>query len=187
MSATIVRLTLLATCCGLLISGVHALTREHIRQNRETFETRQLLDVAGDPEAVITKLDDDLYTIEKNGARTGYIFEANTNQGYNGKISLWIAVSAANEILGVRVKSHQETPGIGDKLETRVSDWIHSFDGKSLSNPAPDDWQVKKDGGKFDQFTGATITPRAVVDAVRRGLQHAGQRQPTWQQRGPSS
>jgi electron transport complex protein RnfG len=73
-------------------------------------------------------------------------------------------------VLGVRVTSHRETPGLGDKIETKKSDWIYSFEGRSLDNPEPEQWAVKKDGGEFDQFTGATITPRAVVNAVHDTL-----------------
>ncbi len=73
-------------------------------------------------------------------------------------------------IAGVRVVKHNETPGLGDAMETKRSDWIFAFDGKSLTQPEAKDWQVKRDGGVFDQFTGATITPRAVVKAVKQCL-----------------
>jgi electron transport complex protein RnfG len=71
----------------------------------------------------------------------------------------------------VRVLKHSETPGLGDKIEPAKDDGIHAFDGKSLGDPAADKWAVKKDGGVFDQFAGATITPRAVVRAVKGGLE----------------
>ena len=72
----------------------------------------------------------------------------------------------------MRVLSHNETPGLGDGIELQRGDWILSFDGKSLQDPLPAGWEVKRDGGEFDQFTGATITPRAVVRAVRRALDY---------------
>tara|TARA_R110002167_G_scaffold6594_3_gene30876 strand:+ start:2663 stop:3394 length:732 start_codon:yes stop_codon:yes gene_type:complete len=90
--------------------------------------------------------------------------------GYSGPIRLVMGVSSEGLILGVRVLSHSETPGLGDKIETAKDDWILSFNGLSLNNLADERWGVKKDGGDFDQFSGATITPRAVVKAVKKGL-----------------
>lgn len=90
--------------------------------------------------------------------------------GYSGSIELLLALNLTGEVEGIRVISHQETPGLGDKIELKKSDWILSFNNKSLINPAASDWAVKKDGGEFDQFTGATITPRAIVNAVKRSL-----------------
>lgn len=91
--------------------------------------------------------------------------------GYGGVINLIMGVNRKGEILGVRVISHAETPGLGDKIETRKSDWILGFNKRSLRKPDPAGWKVKKDGGRFDQFSGATITPRAVIKAVKQGLQ----------------
>lgn len=90
--------------------------------------------------------------------------------GYSGKIELLAALNLNGQVQGVRVVSHQETPGLGDKIELKKSSWITSFNGKSLANPPAAAWAVKKDGGEFDQFTGATITPRALVNAVKRSL-----------------
>jgi len=85
--------------------------------------------------------------------------------GYNGRINLIVGIHADGRVAGVRVLGHQETPGLGDKIELKKSDWILSFDGTRKADK-PNAWGVKKDGGQFDQFTGATITPRAVVKAV---------------------
>jgi electron transport complex protein RnfG len=90
--------------------------------------------------------------------------------GYSGSIRLLVAIAVDGRILGVRVLSHHETPGLGDAIDERKSDWILSFDGRSLGNPVPGRWAVRKDGGDFDQFTGATVTPRAVVHAVMNAL-----------------
>jgi len=92
--------------------------------------------------------------------------------GYNGDIRLLAGIDVHGTVLGVRVIAHKETPGLGDPIEIERSDWILSFAQKSLNNPQPDGWNVKRDGGQFDQFTGATITPRAVVRATRRALQY---------------
>ena len=90
--------------------------------------------------------------------------------GYAGNIVCVMGVSREGRILGVRVISHKETPGLGDKIEPAKGDWIHSFEGKWLGEPVAEKWAVKKDGGVFDQFAGATITPRGVVNAVKGGL-----------------
>ncbi|MAZ69173.1 electron transport complex subunit RsxG [Porticoccus sp.] len=92
--------------------------------------------------------------------------------GYSGDIQMIIGINMDGTVAGVRVISHRETPGLGDKVDLNKSNWILGFNGKSLRNPPPDKWKVKKDGGNFDQFTGATITPRAVVNQVRKSLQY---------------
>jgi len=91
-------------------------------------------------------------------------------QGYGGEIDILLGIDAAGRILGARVLSHAETPGLGDKIDIARDDWILDFNGHSSSDPAPPGWAVKKDGGIFDQFSGATITPRGVVAAVKGGL-----------------
>lgn len=92
-------------------------------------------------------------------------------RGYAGEITILMAVDARGTLLGVRVVKHAETPGLGDKIEPAKSDWMLRFAGRSLDDPRPSGWAVKKDGGVFDQFAGATITPRAVVKAVKAGLE----------------
>lgn len=187
MMGPITRLTVLAACCGLMLATVYAMTREDIEANRKAFARRQLLAVVDDDQARLIRIGDDLYAVEKDDRRRGYVFETTTDQGYNGRIALWLGVDPDGRITGVRVKSHQETPGIGDKIEVAVSDWIESFTGKSLGDPGIDRWKVKRDGGAFDQFTGATITPRAVVGAVKQGLERARAHSDDWQQRGGSA
>lgn len=91
--------------------------------------------------------------------------------GYAGNIVCVMGVSREGKILGVRVVAHKETPGLGDKIEPAKAKWIFDFDGKSLGDPVAEKWAVKKDGGVFDQFAGATITPRGVVNAVKGGLE----------------
>lgn len=113
-----------------------------------------------------------LYIARKDGHYTGAILPTVAKDGYSGDIRLIIGVDADGAITGVRVLAHKETPGLGDNIELAKSPWVLSFNGKSLSNPSPDKWKVKKDGGEFDQFTGATITPRAVVKAVKNALDY---------------
>ena len=100
------------------------------------------------------------------------VLESVAPDGYSGNIFLLIAVRYDGSLLGVRVSKHKETPGLGDAIEIARSDWITGFNGKSLTNPEEKAWRVEKDGGEFDQFTGATITPRAIVKAVHRTLKY---------------
>ena len=98
-------------------------------------------------------------------------FSAIAPDGYTGPITLLIAVRYDGDLAGVRVVTHRETPGLGDYIEIERTPWIRGFEGKSLDTPVAARWKVKKDGGDFDQVTGATITPRAVVKAVHQGLE----------------
>ncbi len=106
----------------------------------------------------------------KNGEITAVIVPATAHDGYSGDISIIVGVNRDGSIAGVRVLKHKETPGLGDKIDAKKSPWILHFAGKSLSLPAPEQWKVKKDGGAFDQFAGATITPRAMVKQIRKVL-----------------
>jgi electron transport complex protein RnfG len=119
-----------------------------------------------------TKRKSTIYRARKNGKPVAVFLTPVAPDGYNGDISLLVGIYADGTIAGVRHVSHNETPGLGDAVDIRKSKWIKSFDNKSLKNPVRSKWAVKKDGGVFDQFTGATITPRAVVKAVHRALQY---------------
>jgi Na+-translocating ferredoxin:NAD+ oxidoreductase subunit G len=110
-----------------------------------------------------------IYRARRNGVVTGVAYEI-LGTGYAGEIRLMMGVDADGRILGVRALAHKETPGLGDKIEVKKTDWILHFTGLSLGNPAPERWKVRKDGGEFDQFAGATITPRGVVKAIHGGL-----------------
>jgi electron transport complex protein RnfG len=112
-----------------------------------------------------------VYLAKKSGKVTAVCFKLIAPDGYSGAINMIMGVDREGNILGVRVLSHKETPGLGDKIEVAKSDWILSFVGRSLENLTPAQWAVKKDGGVFDQFAGATITPRKSVQAIHRGLQ----------------
>jgi electron transport complex protein RnfG len=110
------------------------------------------------------------YRARRAGEPVAAVFNSVAPNGYNGRIHLLVGVYVDGSLAGVRVVKHAETPGLGDAVEIRKSLWIKSFDDKSLSNPGKMGWRVKRDGGEFDQFTGATITPRAVVKAVHNTL-----------------
>ncbi|HJV92545.1 MAG TPA: RnfABCDGE type electron transport complex subunit G, partial [Azonexus sp.] len=111
-----------------------------------------------------------IYRARQGETVKGAVFKV-AERGYSTDIQVLMAVDAEGRTLGVRVLKHAETPGLGDKIEVKKDPWIKSFDGKSLGDPAPEKWAVKKDSGIFDQFAGATITPRAVVKAVKGGLE----------------
>ena len=118
-----------------------------------------------------------VYRARQSGSPVAAILTAVAPDGYSGDIRLLIGIEADGRLAGVRVLEHRETPGLGDKIDLDRADWILSFDGRSLSDPLPAQWTVRKDGGVFDQFAGATITPRAVVKAVRRALEYFRQNQ----------
>ncbi|OEJ66288.1 electron transporter RnfG [Magnetovibrio blakemorei] len=111
-----------------------------------------------------------VYRARKGDEIIGFAYSVTGQGGYAGPVELVMGVNAQGQVLGVRVLSHAETPGLGDKIELQKSDWILSFTGLSFANLPRGKWAVKKDGGTFDQFSGATITPRAVVKAVKDGL-----------------
>ena len=113
-----------------------------------------------------------LYRARKAGEPVAVVFNSVAPGGYSGNIHLLIGVYHDGRIAGVRVIKHSETPGLGDAIETRKSDWILGFDGRSLADPVVENWKVKRDGGEFDQITGATITPRAIVKAVKNTLDY---------------
>lgn len=112
-----------------------------------------------------------VYIAKKSGQVSAVCFKFTAPDGYSGAINMIMGIDRDGNVLGVRVLSHKETPGLGDKIEVAKSDWILKFVGRSLDNLAPVKWAVKKDGGEFDQFAGATITPRKSVQAIYRGLQ----------------
>lgn len=170
---------------SLLASGALAWASSSTQGAIAAAEAKDLRDSLGE---VLPKgfADNDLLNdkleIERNGAPVtvyrarldgkvkGAVFKV-AERGYAADVQLLMAVDADGKTLGVRVVKHAETPGLGDKIEVAKSPWIKSFDGKSLADPGPEKWGVKKDGGVFDQFAGATITPRAVVKAVKGGLE----------------
>jgi Na+-translocating ferredoxin:NAD+ oxidoreductase subunit G len=134
----------------------------------EGFADNDLLtdvkDIAGDDGAPVK-----VHVARQGGKAVGAVYQV-IGKGYGGAIMILMAVDAQGTVLGVRVLKHTETPGLGDKIEFAKNPWIDSFKEKSLGNPPEDKWGVKKDGGIFDQFAGATITPRGVVKAVKGGL-----------------
>jgi H+/Na+-translocating ferredoxin:NAD+ oxidoreductase subunit G len=126
-----------------------------------------------EPDNLLGTTDDSLaYRARLHGKPTAVVLNPVAPDGYGGKIILLVAIRETGEIAGVRVVSDNETPGLGDYIEIAKSPWIRNFDGASQARYKDEDWQVKKDGGKFDYMAGATISPRAVVKAVHHALQY---------------
>ncbi|PLW82061.1 electron transport complex subunit RsxG [Kineobactrum sediminis] len=180
-------LALFALVTALLITGTYLLTRDTIAQERRQAEQRALLEVVPRERHDNSMLDDtlplpadtpglglredrQLYIARQGDKAVAVIVPVLVRDGYSGDIELIVGVNRDGSIAGVRALNHRETPGLGDKIDLRKSDWILDFNGRSLDSPPPQRWGVKKDGGVFDQFTGATITPRAVVAGVLRAL-----------------
>lgn len=111
-----------------------------------------------------------IYRARLNRIPVAAIISPVAPDGYNGPMKLLVAIQYDGNLMGVRVVSHRETPGLGDKVDYERSNWVDGFKGYSIKKTANLGWNVKKDGGIFDQFTGATITPRAVVKAVYNSL-----------------
>lgn len=150
----------------VLLRNLYALLPEEELNNDIATDTATL------PPAKLlgTEHDSTVYRARLNGEPVAAIFNSIAPNGYNGDIHLLIGVYRDGSLAGVRAIKHQETPGLGDVIEHGKSDWILGFNGRSLHDPASGQWAVKKDGGVFDQFTGATITPRAIVAAIKNTL-----------------
>lgn len=183
-------LALFALCTTVLIAGTFLGTRDTIAEQKRKAEERALLEVVPRERHDNSMLDDTLdigpdaqglgltnqkhiYLARSEGQVVAAIIPAIAPDGYTGDIEMIVGVNRDGSLAGVRVLAHKETPGLGDKVDVKKSDWILSFNGRSLQNPDLAGWAVQKDKGVFDQFTGATITPRAVVSAVLRTLQFA--------------
>jgi electron transport complex protein RnfG len=169
-----------------LVAIVHDLTRDDIAAAARASQQAQFAAVLGgtefdnDPLQDVIELRDaelfgtaspvPVHRARRQGRTVAVIMAAVAPDGYSGPIELLVGIAPDGTLLGVRVTRHKETPGLGDLIELRKSGWIETFTGRSLRSPTPDRWRVRRDGGDFDQFTGATITPRAVVTAVARTL-----------------
>jgi len=171
----------LLTSTALVIAN--NLTHDAIEQSRlddlKTFLVQVVPKDAYDndlvKDTVSLKLQDNKETLIYKGRLQKKVnaiaFEWIAKGGYAGDVKLIIGIDRDGKILGVRVLAHNETPGLGDKVDAKRSEWITKFSGLGLGNPPLEKWGVKKDGGSFDQFTGATITPRAVVKGIKEALQ----------------
>lgn len=185
MSKPAVLLAAFALVCTLLLALIHAATQERIATNERQalleqvntliapsrYDNQPLNDQITLPAASLDSAEPvTVYRARAQGQPIAAVFVTSAPDGYSGRIRLVVGVNADQTVAGVRVLAHQETPGLGDRIEASKSPWILEFAGQSLQQPAVEQWAVKKDGGAFDQFTGATITPRAVVGSVKAVL-----------------
>ena len=179
-------LALFAALTVGVIAVTELVTRDAIAEQRARAQQRALLAILGEEgfdnailedvlpiEAGVLGLREDAeaYVARKDGAAVALVVPLVAPDGYSGAIRMLLGIRVDGVIAGLRILEHRETPGLGDAIEARKSDWILGFAGRSLADPGPGGWAVRKDGGEFDAFTGATITPRAVVAAVHDALQ----------------
>ena len=108
-----------------------------------------------------------IYRVYAEGEPVAALFVVTARDGYSGPIRILVGVDRDGVVTGVHVLEHSETPGLGDRVESTKSDWVRQFEGRSLVDPAPSGWRIKRDGGQFDQLTGASVTPRAITKAIR--------------------
>jgi electron transport complex protein RnfG len=179
-------LAVIAAICTALVAVTYQLTKHRIVANEKArleqslqpalaglfydgsvSESRLLIppphDLPGSDAAVI-------YRVHAAGEPVAALFVVTARDGYSGPIRLLVGVDIDGVITGLRILEHRETPGLGDKIEETRSQWVYQFDGRALGNPVIERWAIKSDGGEFDQLTGASITPRAVIKAVRETL-----------------
>ncbi len=181
-----VTLAVIAAICTSLVAITWQLTAERIETNKKEWLERSLQpalaglffdssvtesmlmippphELPGSGTAIIYRV----YAGEKPVAA---LFVVSARDGYAGPIRLLIGIAMDGTVTGVRVLEHRETAGLGDRIEITKSDWVLQFDGHSLQDPEPARWALKGDGGDFDQLTGASVTPRAIVNAIRETL-----------------
>lgn len=179
-----------AVLTALLVAGTFLGTRDRISEAQRAAEEKALLEIFPRELHDNAMLDDridapvqgpllqlterkSIYIARTGGRAAAALIPVRAPDGYSGAIDLLVGVKRDGSVAGVRVLQHRETPGLGDAIDHRKSDWLEDFRGRSLTDPPPEAWTVRKDGGAFDQFTGATITPRAVVKATARALAFA--------------
>ena len=182
-------LVLVAAWTSIAIGWTHMNTRSQIDLELRRAKARQLLEIFPLETHNNEMVDDTFlvraetpllgireakqgYKVRQDGVVIGVILPVTARDGYSGDIQALVGILKDGTLAGVRVVSHRETPGLGDKIEIRKSSWIRGFNGRGLDNPTPAGWNVKRDGGVFDQFTGATVTPRALIVATRRALEY---------------
>jgi H+/Na+-translocating ferredoxin:NAD+ oxidoreductase subunit G len=193
ISRNAILLGVFAIASTAIIAGTFLSSQDAIQENIRHAEERALLEIVprsrhdnamledahsiSDSVMLGLRTEKKYYIARLKNQPVAIIFPATARDGYTGDIDLIIGVNIDGSIAGVRILSHRETPGLGDAVDRKKSNWVDGFIDKSLVNPTINLWKVKKDSGVFDQFTGATITPRAVTKAVLKTLQYFEQNQ----------
>ncbi|WP_448566094.1 electron transport complex subunit RsxG [Thalassotalea ganghwensis] len=186
-------LAIFAIACTALVSLVHLSTKSEIKRQEQQQMINSLVSIIPDnnhnndmyqdciiiDDRALSPEIEKAYLAKFDDKPVAAALTTTAPDGYNGKIHLLVAINTDGTVSGVRTIKHQETPGLGDKIEKRKSDWIDSFKGKRIASDVDSRWAVRKDGGMFDQFTGATITPRAVVKAIKNSINYFNQHKTT--------
>ena len=185
---TAMTLAAVAALCAGIVAGTYSMTRERIAANERAYVEARLAPALGDlsydtglmasmltlepPHGLPGDEPAAIYRVYNQGGPAAALFAVTAMDGYAGPIRILVGIDANGTLTGVRIIDHDETPGLGDKIESSRTDWILQFDGRSLGDPPTAAWAIRADGGSFDQLTGATVTPRAVVKAVRDTLHY---------------
>jgi electron transport complex protein RnfG len=183
-----VTLAAIAALCTALVAFTYQLTDERIAANEQAWLEQSLQPAlsglffdSGVSESLLRipaphelpgSEDAIVYRVYSGESPVAALFVVSARDGYAGAIKMLVGVEIDGAVTGVHVLAHRETPGLGDRIESGKSDWVQQFDGRSLTNPAIDDWKIRRDGGEYDALTGASVTSRAVVKAVRETLQY---------------
>ena len=178
----------LAAVCTALVAFTHGVTAPRIAANEQAYLEQSLQPVLQGieydgklsestlvippPHGLPGDEPVSVYRVYAGGDPVAALFVVEARGGFSGPIRLLIGVDAGGTVTGVRVLEHRETPGLGDKIDADKSDWALQFTGRSLADPAPPGWAIRRDGGEFDQLTGASITPRAVIRGISETLQY---------------
>jgi len=181
----------MAAVCTLLVSITHRNTAPRIAANEQAYLEQSLQPVLAGlaydgklsestltiplPHALPGREPVTVYRVFADNQPVAALFVVTATDGFSGPIRLLVGVAADGTLSGVRVLEHRETPGLGDLIDADRSDWIEQFPGHSLERPPADQWTIKRDGGAFDQLTGASVTPRAVIKAIKETLIYFGE------------
>jgi len=170
----------IALLCSVIIFTGESLTREAISRNRQSATIKMLREVmplAHDNDMLDDRMrlqdrESTVYRARREGDNVGLVILPVSAKGYNGRITLAVGLDYGGTLTGVRVIEHRETRGLGNAIHQEVSPWIHGFEGQSLNNTVNGGWSVKRDGGSIDNLSGATISARGVINAVRNTLEY---------------
>lgn len=181
-------LAAIAAVCTTLVAFTYQLTDERIEANEQAWLEQSLQPAlsglffdSGVSESIVTipaphelpgSEDAIIYRVYSGETPVAALFVVSARDGYAGAIKMLVGVDINGAVTGVHVLAHRETPGLGDRIESTKSDWVRQFDGRTLQDPEADGWKIRRDGGEFDQLTGASVTPRAAVKAIRETLQY---------------
>lgn len=179
-------LACIAAVCTALVATTYHLTRERIAANEQAWLERSLEPALSGvffegsvteskliipaPNALPGRGDALVYRVYADDEPVAALFAVTAPDGYAGPIDVLIGIDYDGTVTGVRILEHSETPGLGDRIESSRTDWVYQFDGRSLGDPPVDGWAIRRDGGQFDQLSGASVTPRAVIRAIRQTL-----------------